>query len=260
MSATVLRLPVRWHPTVTPEEVTCTEANGSYQERVWPLAADQTALVMVDCWDTHPVLSHLENSGRISREVIRPLIDACHRLGITVVHAPSPPQAQQYPQWLRYAGDAELGYAGQPATTGGGDRWPPAEFVSRNGEWADLQRPTYLRPVDHYLHDRRILPELAPHDDEFVVASGEQLHRLCRHRKLLHLLFCGFATNMCVLHRDYGIIALSQRGYNCVLLRDATIGIEAAHTYANQLQTNAAIVQVELLWGVSSLASHVIGA
>ncbi|MBI2299627.1 MAG: cysteine hydrolase family protein [Armatimonadetes bacterium] len=252
---TTLQLPVRWYPTVTPEDVECLETNGSYLTATWPLAAEQSALVMVDCWDTHPILSHLENSGRIIREVVKPLLDTCKAAGITIVHAPSPQQAQQYPEWVRYAGDAELGYV--PPAPGVSTAWPPAEFRQRTGEWEALQRPTYLRDVSGYLPDRRIVADIAPREGEFVVATGNQLHRLLQHRGILHLLYVGFATNMCVVHRDYGIIAMSQRGYDCVLLRDGTLGIEAAHTYAESRLTEATILQVEMLWGVSSTAAEV---
>ena len=252
MSERILNLPVRWYPTVTAPDVECREPNGAYQHAVWPLKAAQTALVMVDCWDTHPILTHLENSGRIIREVLRPTIDACRAAGMTIIHAPSPEQARRYPQWVRYASDAELGYA-PPAE---GSPWPPAEFRARTGEYAALQRPTYLRPVEEYLVDRKILADIEPQPDEFVVATGAQLHRLARHRGLLHLLYAGFATNMCVVLRDYGIIAMHARGYNCVLLRDATLGIEAAHTYEAKMLTEATFVQVEMLHGETSTAAE----
>lgn len=253
-----VELPVRWYPTVTPEDIECVEPNLSHREAIWPLAPEQTALVLIDCWDTHPIDTHRDNSARIIREVIRPVIDACHRAGIVVVHAPSPAQAKLYPQWVRYAGDRELGYA--PGETVVDPQWPPAEFRARAGEYAVFERPHYLRPVDRYTEPRRILADIEPDDNEFVIATGDQLHRLCRHRGILHLLFAGFAANMCVLFRDYGISFMSRRGYNCILLRDATVAIEAAHTYENRGLTEAAILAVEMMFGVSSTAAQLLQA
>lgn len=252
-----LPIPVRWYPTVTAPDVPCLEPNGSHLERTWDLPVSQTALVMVDCWDTHPIETHLENSGAIIDDVILPLLQACRQAGVTIVHAPSPPQAKLYPQWVRYAGQDELGFGvGAPAAEGG-PAWPPPEFRRREGEFEGFQRPTYLRDVQPYIAERKIVESIAPIADDFVVATGAQLHRLCRHRGILHLLYVGFATNMCVLHRDYGTIAMHQRGYNCVLLRDGTMGIEAAETYLNRDLTQAAIYQVEMLFGVSSTAAAV---
>lgn len=252
-----LPIPVRWYPTVTPPEVPCREPNGAHLARTWDLPVSQTALVMVDCWNTHPIETHLENSGDIIADVIVPLLAACRDVGVTIVHAPSPPQARLYPEWVRYAGPDELG---QSAPAEGGPAWPPAEFRRREGDYVAFERPTYLRDVQPYLTERRIVESIAPAADDFVVATGAQLHRLCRHRGILHLLYVGFATNMCVLHRDYGIIAMHQRGYNCVLLRDGTVGIEAAETYEARGLTRAAIYQVEMLFGVSSTAAAVTAA
>lgn len=251
MNELILHLPVRWHPTVPPEEVPAEELHGAYREAIWPLRAAQCALVLVDCWDRHPLESHLRNSGAMSREVLMPLRQACRAAGIAIVHAPSPPQALLYPEWTHYAGDAELGFAPRAEP----DAWPPSEFRQRTGEWAPLERPYYLRDVTPNAEGRRIFAELEPAPGEFVVATGAQLHRLCRHRGILHLLYTGFATNMCVILRDYGIIAMSQRGYNAVLLRDATLGIEAANTYAAHGLTEATFLQVEMLWGVTSTAA-----
>ncbi|NUQ00962.1 MAG: isochorismatase family protein [Armatimonadetes bacterium] len=256
MSEVALSLPVRWHPTVTAEEVDCREENGSYLERVWPLPAGQSALVMVDCWDTHPIESHLERSGQIAREVIAPLREACRAVGVTIIHAPSPPQARLYEQWTRYAAEAELGWS----SGGAPEPWPPAEFRQRSGAFSLYERPTYLRGVERYLTDRRIVPELAPLPDEYVVATGAQLHRLLRDRQILHLLYAGFATNMCVLHRDYGIIAMAARGYNCVLLREATCAIEAAATLPAEQLKESALLSVEMLWGVTASATDLLTA
>ena len=255
-----LPIPVRWYPTITAPEVPCREPNGGFLEQTWGLPVDQTALVLVDCWNTHPIETHLENSGQIIEQVIRPLLDACRGVGMTIVHAPSPPQAKLYDRWVRYAGNEELGYSAPVTPSEGGALWPPAEFRQRSGRYEQYQRPTYLRDVQPYLTSRRIVESIAPAGDDFVVATGAQLHRLARHREILHLLYVGFATNMCILHRDYGIIAMHGRGYDCVLLRDGTVGIEAAGTYQERRLTQAAIYQVEMLFGVSSTAAAVVEA
>ena len=61
----------------------------------------------------------------------------------------------------------------------------------------------------------------------------------------MHLIFAGFATNWCVLGRDYGIRSMSRYGYNMVLLRDATTGVEFPDTYDNLFTTEIAIREVE---------------
>lgn len=257
MSLLTIDLPIRWCPTIPAPEEEAVEINNRYVEKVWPLPAEQTALVMVDCWDVHPIRSHEANSARLCEEVIRPAVDACHRVGVTVIHAPSPAQATAFPQWIQYAGDRELG-VNQPAAAA--PAWPPADFRQRTGDYLTYARPYYLRPVMDSIKDRTIVPVLTPAENEYVIATGDQLHRLCCHRRILHLLYCGFAANMCVPFRDYGIKAMHERGYSCILLRDATLAIEAAHTYQEKRLTEAAWLAVEMLWGVSSTAEHFLAA
>lgn len=220
---------------------------------------EETALVLVDCWDRHYLKSYLERTDQIIREKIVPVVQACHQAGITVVHAPSPAQAKRYPQWLRYAGDEELfaNHTAPPAQP----EWPPQDFRVRSGDYQQFAKPQGAvvqawRVIE--ADQRKIVPELEPQEDEFVIATGRQLHRLLRHRKILHLIYVGFATNMCVVGRDYGMRAMQQRGYNVLLLRDCTTGIEAYDTVEGLALTRAAILEVEMLLGFTSTSDALI--
>jgi len=249
----VLSLPVRRQRTVTDPGIPCREENLGVHELTWRIPVEQAALVLIDCWDEHPLVSHLERSGRIMRQVILPTVEACRAAGVTIVHAPSPGIARKYPQWVAYAGDSEL-----PEPDSGSSRsssWPPSAFRLRTGEYAAFRLPEE-RLLTHWHRTREryrgIDSCLGPAPGDFVVATGEQLHRLCRHRRILHLFYAGFAANMCVLYRDYGVRAMSDRGYNVILLRDATTAIETAETYPDMTLTRAAIVAVEQLFGVTT--------
>lgn len=216
----------------------------------------ETALVLVDCWDRHYLKSFLERSDQIISEQIVPVRDACHQAGITVIHAPSPSQAKRYPQSVQYAADDDLfgpsPHAHQP-------EWPPAAFRQRTGEYQEFAKPPGAvvqawRVVE--ADQRKIAPELEPREGEFVISTGRQLHRLCRHLKILHLLYVGFAANMCMLARDYGMRSMHQRGYNVVLLRDCTTGIEARDTVQTQTLKQAAVLEVEMMLGFTSTSGE----
>ena len=86
---------------------------------------------------------------------------------------------------------------------------------------------------------------MAPEDGDFVIVNGDQLHRLCRQREVMFLLYAGFAANMCVPFRDYGMRAMKDRGYEVILIRDCTSAIEVADTYDEMLLTTGAVVDVE---------------
>lgn len=253
-----LRLQVRYQRHATDEGVRYSEDNFERTYADWSLPPEQAALVMVDCWDRHPIVTHQERAEHICAELIAPVAEACREAGVTVVHAPSPPQAKLYPQWTKYAAEAEL--FGEEAAA---PPWPPAEFRNREGEYAQFARkpePQLKRWIEEQLPGRRIIACLEPRPEDFVIATGEQLHRLCRHRGILHLFYCGFAANMCVPGRDYGMRAMHRRGYNIVLLRDCTTAIEAQSTYPQMALTEAAILEVEMLLGFTTTAAELLQA
>lgn len=79
-----------------------------------------------------------------------------------------------------------------------------------------------------------------------VVATGDQLHRLCKDRGILHLFYAGFAANICIPCKDYGVRAFRARGYNTILLRDGTTASESQVTIADLAGTRQAIRQLEM--------------
>lgn len=253
-----LQLPVRYYRHGTDHNVECTEANFRHREREWSVPVEQSALVLVDCWAEHFIKSHAANSGRIMRETLLPAVQAARAAGVTIIHAPSPTYVQAYPQWLAYASDRDLGLEPPPSP----DDWPPTDFRKREGEYAPFARPAEPKIAEWLLDPSRyrIYEPLGPEPGDFVIANGDQLHRLLKHRKLLHLFYAGFAANICVLYRDYGTRAMAQRGYNIVLLRDATLGIESHDTLEGEWLTHAAIRSVEMITGHTAAADDFIRA
>ena len=236
-------LTVRYSREMSDPELPCREEHFGHGQMDWTLSTEACALVLVDCWDQHVVETHLERGGRISRERILPVVRACRSAGIAVVHAPSPPQAKLYPQWTRYADERTLF-----GSSGTGPDWPPEDLRRRTGDYAALARP----PEPHRERwarespTRKIMDFLGPEPEDYVVATGEQLHRLCRHRRIVHLFYAGFAANICVQRRDYGVWAMIDRGYNTILLRDCTTAIEHSETWDGMWLTRCSILDMEL--------------
>jgi len=251
-------LTVRYYRHTVDPGVEYVESNFQHVFQDWTLKAEETGLVMVDCWDLHPIMSHLARTEAICQERIAPVAQACRDTGITVVHAPSPPTAEKYPQWVRYASEAELfGAAAEPAA------WPPEEFRKKEGEYEQFAKqpePVLDEWRETQMGERKIVPCLEPKPEDFVIATGEQLHRLCRDRGIVHLLYCGFAANMCVPGRDYGTRAMNQRGYNIILLRDCTTAIEAHSALDDFGLTNAAMLETEMLLGHTATSEELLAA
>ena len=244
-----LRLSLRTYLRQPEPGVACVEANFHYHE--WPVTipAAQAALVLVDVWDTHIIASHAARTAEITRTRIAPAVAAARRAGVAVVHAPSPVQARRYPQCRRYATDADLEAPLDGArSAAGNEEWPPLAFRRRLGTHAEFRRPAPPSPdqLREERSRRRIDPSVEPLPEDFVVATGDQLHRLCQDREILHLFYAGFAANICIPFKDYALRAFHARGYNVMLLRDCTTAIEGHDTIETFAGTRQAIRELEM--------------
>lgn len=227
-----------------PPDLAYREEHFGYVHLPVSIPVEQAALVLVDCWDQIIVESFQERAERICERTIHPVLEASRSAGITVIHAPSPPVAEKFRQyWPPESADER---ATMPSAAAD---WPPADFAQRQGRWAHLQARRsglHQEQLDRIDRDRSIHPAVLPRAGDIVIATGAQLHRLCRERGILYLFYAGFATNICVPDRDYGLRAMRERGYALVLLRDATTGVEARDTYPLLAATSVMIHQFEL--------------
>jgi nicotinamidase-related amidase len=247
----LLHLPCRYYRVYTDPDVPCVEANFHHVERSLPIPVEQAALVLVDVWSTHYIDSWLQRAGEVTRSQIVPLLEAARRVGMTIVHAPSPQVAKKY---------------GAPpsapvASRRSPDDWPPAEFrgLYRAGAYAAFGRnsePRLQEALARYVDDLKIAEPALPREGEPVIRDGAQLHALAAERQILHLLYAGFATNWCVMYRDYGMLAMSQLGYNLILVRDATTGVEFHDSVASLAATDIQIREIETkyAWSTSTEA------
>ncbi len=220
------------------------ESHTGYDHLEWQVPVGSMALVLVDVWDRHYLPEPQERIDRITRDMIRPLVEACREAGVHVIHAPSAETAE------RYRDHWPAGTASQAAER---PDWPPASFRARTGPYrrfAGRDEPG-RQEWEALKSSRRIHPAVAPLAGDSVVPDADALHRLCRERKLLFLFYAGFHTNSCVLLRDYGMWAMSQRGYATVLLRDATTGLEASFTRDTMEQTRQTTLLLEMFGSCS---------
>ncbi|MCZ6634790.1 MAG: hypothetical protein O7G87_15420, partial [bacterium] len=191
-----LHLDLRYY--YLPRRASITESEFHHRTLSFQFQASEIALLLVDVWSDHYVKTHLQRGRDITLERIKPVIQAFQSIGATVVHAPSSDCARKYPGWTGYAGDREV-FGRSPGSSASSDSWPPAEFRKKSGtyeKWARPQDPS--DPIfDAILKDRKIIPEVEPQPGDDVIVTGDQLHRLLSHRKILHLFATGFAANMC---------------------------------------------------------------
>lgn len=255
----MLHVRPRYYRWAVDPGVEWTEANTRHHHLDWTMPVSQCALVLIDVWNNHYLKETKERSERIVQERIRPLVDECREHGVAVIHAPSPKQAQEYPQWV---GRNQNERGTESAEEGNREaEWPPREFRLRRGEYAAYDRPKEPRAPElaALRANLTVHPDVQPRNDDLVVATGDELDRVCRERELLFLFFAGFNTNACVLERDYSLRAMAQKGYATCIVRDCTTAMESYRSVSTLGQTEAAIEKIEMFLGYSVTSDDMIG-
>jgi len=237
----------RWHVDPGIEWV---ETNTGYAELNWEIPLSQAALVMVDVWDRHYLKDTAARSEKIIQQKIRPLVSACRQDGLQIIHAPSPGMAKEHPAWVRLVSEKEI-------PGGQGDDWPPADFRRKDGLYKKYAHPPEARDKEReeLRAGLRIHPDVQPEGTDVVIATGEELHCYCKQKEILFLFYLGFNTNACILLRDYGTIEMSQRGYEIIIVRDCTTGMESFETHDELWQTRGSILFLEM-FGKHSVTSQ----
>lgn len=246
-----LRIKPRYHRWHVEPGVDWIETNTGYATLDWTIPVSQAAIVLVDVWDHHYLKDTEARTEVVIAEKLAPLLAACRSVRLPIIHAPSSSQARQHPNWVRLVSDNERAAASD---------WPPPAFRNKTGAYQSYQRP--LEPREPELvrlrAERKLHPQVQPLDDEPVVASGEELHRYCRQQGILFLLYAGFNTNACILGRDYGTLAMSRRGYEIVMIRDCTAGMESRDTQPTLSQTCGAVLFLEMFVGYSATSDEIV--
>jgi len=246
----VIHVPCRYYRVYTDLDVPCEEKNFHHIERTLPIPVEQAALVLVDVWNVHYIDSWLQRAAEVTRTKIVPLMEAARQVGLTLIHAPSP-----YIVEKRGYATAKPELASPPPPSA--EEWPPPAFrgIYRSGEFADFGRRQEPRLKDAYAwyeKEMDIAEPARPRPGEPIISTGREMHALLAERRILHLFYAGFATNWCVLGRDYGILAMNERGYNIILVRDATAGIEFHDTVDTLAATAMTIREIETKNGWST--------
>lgn len=239
----------RWHVDAGKEWL---ETNTGPAQLDWTIPLEQVAIVLVDVWSGHYLKDTAARADEIIDERFVPLLAGCRNAGLTIIHAPSPPQAIGHPNHVAIAEPEK------PATAR--DHWPPATFRSKSGPYQSYHRPVEPREpeIRKVRNGLTIHPKVCPVGNEPVVATGDELHAVCKQKGVLFLLFAGFNTNACILVRDYGTLAMSQRGYEVILLRDCTTGMESPESRPTMAQTNGAILFLEMFGQYSTTSGDVL--
>jgi hypothetical protein len=168
----------------------------------------QVALVLVDTW---ALPGEPQNPGPIRSNQQRLLV-ACREAGVTVIHAPSPPVVDRYPQYHRLQQSVRqfmAAYDLRPRRQPPFFNWPP----DNNPNWRETQsaRQAGRAEQSDFLppENREISPLLTPLPTEYVLHSHIEFRYVLWMERITTLLYAGGALNECLQHRDVGINALA---------------------------------------------------
>ena len=179
-------------------------------DRTWAWA--HTALLLCDVWDAHWC-----RGARERLDAMIPRMDAVVRAvrerGATIIHAPS---------------DTMAFYAGTPARQRALEAPPVAPPPTQD-------HPDPPLPIDdsdggadtgetpwHRAWSRQHAGIEIDHRRDIISDSGAEVYSVLEHHSIAHLLIAGVHTNMCVLHRSFGIKQMVRWGVDVVLVRDLT--------------------------------------
>ncbi len=240
----------RYYSFLADREEDSFEKNARYVELEWRVPVHQSALVLVDVWGWHYLKDTRERVEQITRERIAPVVAACRRAGVRVIHAPAPRVAKTSPHWVgRTAPETAASLFPIPRS-----QWPPQAFLERSGEYAAYARqktPFSKQLADESATKCDFHPLVLPEEGDAVVATGVELRSLLEKEQRLFVFYAGFHNNACYLSRDYGIISMQAAGYQPILLRDCTTAMESATSQVAGLQTEGANLLIEMFFGVS---------
>ena len=155
-------------------------------------------------------------------EVIRPAMDAARAIGMPVCHVETDWMDHQYPHIeSRRSGESGSVHPHQQEML---ERAHGVGYMERS-PLAQMRRAEIVSPVG----------------DEPLFFYSDVLDEYLRSRGVDTLIYMGFAADMCLLGAEGGARPMLARGYRCVVIRDATVGVETPASFPQRLSTNYAL-------------------
>ena len=181
----------------------------------------RTAIVVIDMWDRHWCRTY---TARVANMVPRmnKTLDAARKLGIQVVFAPSDVVDfyKDYPQ--RKAMQA-IPVCPAPEKVAFS---PPPEPKGKDCCECGPTQPCRSKSFGRW---RRQHPDLNITESDLIgdCNNERELLNFCQHRGIDTLIYMGVASNMCVLHRKFGMLNMGRYGFNIMFVSDLVQAITA---------------------------------
>jgi nicotinamidase-related amidase len=188
----------------------------------WEVA--QTAIIVIDMWDTHLCALSAERVAAMAPRMNQ-VVDAARSLGVQIIHAPS--------DTMKY-------YAGRPGRLRM-QRAPlaPSPFPVRATEpdreeqrkmpqaacddpvAANWTGPAPATTRGNYPWEREH-PAIQIGGYDGISDSGQEIYNFCKQEGITNVALMGVHTNICILNRAFGVRDMKRLGFQVVVARDLT--------------------------------------
>ena len=231
------------------------EGYGGWKQEVLPIPLEKTALVVMHAWDTgtreeypgwHRAVEYIPRANAICLEVFPPLLSAVRSAKMSLFHVVG-------------GGDYYKSYTGyQRAKELAGDSPLPQKRILADDSLNVLQafRASHVFVGEHNAVDVQkgftkldFPKEARPEESEGIAENAHQLFALCEEAGIKHLIYVGFAINWCLLLSPGGMWEMSQRGFLCSTIRQATTAVENRETARTETAKEVALWRVALAFG-----------
>lgn len=183
-------------------------------ERVnWP--GEQTALLLCDVWNNHWCRGAVERlEAMIPR--MNAVVKSVRDRGATIVHAPSN-TLDAYADTPARKRVLDVRPVDPPEDFERAD--PPLPIDDSDGGSDTGEDPN---KIDTRVWTRQHAGIDIDHERDVISDQGIEIYGYMHHRGIDKMLIMGVHTNMCVLHRTFGIKQMTRWGMRVALIRDLT--------------------------------------
>ena len=231
------------------------EGYGGWKQANLPINTEKTAIVLMHAWDTGTIEQYPGWYRAV--EYIPRAIDICDNLlpdflkkvrssNLKLFHIASSNQIiDEYP-----------GYA-KTLEICGGDTFK-YEQIEADETIKKLQHfrgenvivGTHNRP-DVTRGQKRLdfYPTARPLDSEEIVCTSEQLFKLCKKYEINHLIYTGFAINMCLTVSPGGFVDMSRHGIMCSAIKQLVTAVENKESCRHEVNKDYGLWFMTLMSG-----------
>lgn len=201
----------------------------------------QTAVLICDMWDRHWCRGAAERVAAMA-PVMNSVIEVARQNGLQIIHSPSETMSfyTNTPQRQRIV-NLPCATTPKPLEIS----TPPSLPIDDTDGGCDTGEKPWFKAWT------RQHPAIKIMGDDVISDDGHEIYNFMQQRGIENLIIMGVHTNMCVLHRSFGIKQMTMWGIRCILVRDLTDAMYNPERFphvGHEIGTGLVIEHIEKYW------------